>query len=138
VPTGSDKRWEGEIPIDDKDQYRERGVADAFNAAALATDPTSGTRNPPSLRAPNGVLEDTFMQATGRRIWNASSIYVPVLVIAGEYDTWSYPEDREALMRDLTNAPVTKSVLIKDATHFVIFEKNRGQLYDEVSKFLKE
>jgi pimeloyl-ACP methyl ester carboxylesterase len=134
----NDKRWEGEIPIDDKDQYRERGVADAFNAAALATDPTSGTRNPPSLRAPNGVLEDTFMQATGRRIWNASSIYVPVLVIAGEYDTWSYPEDREVLMRDLTNAPVKESVLIKDATHFVIFEKNRGQLYEAVSKFLRE
>src|SRR5205823_6067073 len=29
--------------------------------------------------------------------WNASSIYAPVLVIAGEYDTWSYPEDRDGL-----------------------------------------
>jgi pimeloyl-ACP methyl ester carboxylesterase len=56
--------------------------------------PTSNTRNPPSLRAPNGVLEDTFIQATGRRIWNASSIYVPVLVIAGEFDTWSFPEEK--------------------------------------------
>src|SRR5712692_8949584 len=80
-------RWDGEIPVQDKNQYREQGVVDAFNAEALATDPTSNTRNPPSLRAPNGVLEDTFMQATGRRIWNASSIYVPVLVIAGEFDT---------------------------------------------------
>lgn len=59
----------------------------AFWDACMATDPTSNTRNPPSLRAPNGVLEDTFTQATGRRIWNASSIYVPVLLIAGEYDT---------------------------------------------------
>jgi alpha-beta hydrolase superfamily lysophospholipase len=78
------------------------------------------------------------MQATGRRIWNASSIYVPVLVIAGEYDTWSYPEDRETLMRDLTNAHSKKSVLIPDATHFVIFEKNRFRLYEEVSRFLKD
>lgn len=130
-------RWDGEIPVEDKSQYREQGAVDAFNAEALATDPTSGTRNPPSLRAPNGVLEDTFMQATGRRIWNASSIYVPVLVIAGEYDTWSYPEDREGLMRDLTNAPVKKHVVIKNATHFVLFEKPRFEFFNEVLNFLK-
>ena len=70
---------------------------------------------------------------------------MPVLVIAGEYDTWSYPEDREVrpedrevLVRDLTNAPEKRSVTIPDATHFVIFEKNRFRLYDEVSRFLKE
>lgn len=130
-------RWDGEIPVEDKTQYREQAVAEAFINAALATDPTAGTRSPPSFRAPNGVLEDSFMQATGRRMWNASSIYVPTLVIAGEFDTWSYPEDRELLMRDLTNAPAKKSVLIKEATHFVLFEKNRGELYREVAEFLK-
>lgn len=134
----NDKRWEGEIPVNDKDSYREKAAAHAFSQAALATDPTSNTRNPPSLRAPNGVLEDTFHQATGRRIWNASSIYVPTLVIAGEYDTWSFPEDPEVLMRDLTNAPRTKSVLIKDATHFVLFEKNRGPFFEAIEAFLKE
>jgi pimeloyl-ACP methyl ester carboxylesterase len=131
-------RWDGEIPVQDKTQYREAGVPEAFWNACLATDPTSSSRNPPSLRAPNGVLEDTFMQATGRNIWNASSIYVPVLVIAGEYDTWSYPEDREGLMRDLTNTPAKKSVLIKDATHFVLFEKPRFDFFNEVLKFLRE
>jgi pimeloyl-ACP methyl ester carboxylesterase len=131
-------RWDGEIPLADKSQYREQAVVDAFNEAALATDPTSNTRSPPSLRAPNGVLEDSFYQATGRRIWNASSIYAPTLVIAGQYDTWSYPEDREGLMRDLVHSPLKKSVLIPDATHFVIFEKNRTQLYDAVFQFLKE
>jgi pimeloyl-ACP methyl ester carboxylesterase len=131
-------RWDGEIPVEDKASYREQAVVDAFNNEALATDPTSNTRTPPSLRAPNGVLEDSFMQATGRRMWNASSIYVPVLVIAGEYDTWSYPEDREALMRDLTNAPAKRSVLIKDATHFVLFEKNREQFFSEIESFLSD
>ena len=130
-------RWDGEIPIQDKSQYRDQGVVDAFNTAALGTDPTSGSRNPPSLRAPNGVLEDSFYQATGRRIWNASSIYVPTLVIAGEYDTWSYPEDREALMRDLTNVPFKKHVIIPDATHFVIFEKHRFELFNHVLSFLQ-
>lgn len=104
----------------------------------MKTDPTSQSRNPPSLRAPNGVLEDTFMQATGRRMWNASSIYVPTLVIAGEFDTWSFPEDREGLMRDLTNAPVKKHVLIHNATHFVLFEKQRFEFFNEIVNFLKE
>ena len=130
-------RWDGEIPVADKTEYREQGVVDAFNAAALATDPTAGTRNPPSLRAPNGVMEDSFYQATGRSIWNASSIYVPVLVIAGEFDTWSYPDDREGLMRDLTNAPVKKSVLIRNATHFVLFEKARLEFFNAIQDFLK-
>ena len=131
-------RWDGEIPVQDKSQYRDPGVPAAFWDACMATDPTSQSRTPPALRAPNGVLEDTFMQATGRRIWNASSIYVPVLVIAGEYDTWSFPEDREGLMRELTNAPAKKSVLIKDATHFVLFEKPRFEFFNEILKFLKE
>lgn len=131
-------RWDGEIPVADKSLYRDPALPDAFWNACLATDPTSGSRSPPSLRAPNGVLEDTFMQATGRRMWNASSIYVPVLVIAGEYDTWSYPEDRELLLRDLTNAPSKRSVLIKDATHFVLFEKARQQFFDEIDRFLRE
>jgi len=134
----NDKRWEGEIPLDNKDDYREKAAAHAFSVAALATDPTSNSRTPPSLRAPNGVLEDTFHQATGRRMWNASSIYAPTLVIAGEYDTWSFPEDREVLMRDLTNAPRKKSVLIKDATHFVLFEKNRVPFFEAIEAFLKE
>jgi pimeloyl-ACP methyl ester carboxylesterase len=131
-------RWNGEIPIDNKDEYREAALPAEFWKECMATDPTSNTRNPPSLRAPNGVLEDSFYQATGRPLWNASNIYVPTLVIAGQYDTWSYPEDREGLMRDLVHAPVKKNVLIPDATHFVLFEKQRDVFFDEISKFLKE
>ena len=134
---GNDARWDGEIPVADKNSFREEGVRDAFALEALKTDPTSQSRNPPSLRAPNGVLEDSFMQATGRAMWNASSIYVPTLVIAGEFDTWSFPEDRDGLMRDLTNAPVKKSVLIKNATHFVLFEKPRFEFFSEIDSFLK-
>jgi pimeloyl-ACP methyl ester carboxylesterase len=131
-------RWNGEIPVENKDEYREAAVPAAFWTECLATDPSSNTRNPPSLRAPNGVLEDSFYQATGRPLWNAASIYVPTLVIAGAYDTWSYPEDREGLMRDLVHAPVKRSVLIPDATHFVLFEKNRFQFFEEIFNFLKQ
>jgi pimeloyl-ACP methyl ester carboxylesterase len=131
-------RWNGEIPVENKDEYRDPALPVEFWNACLATDPTSGSRNPASLRAPNGVLEDSFYQATGRPLWNAANIYAPTLVIGGNYDTWSYPEDREGLMRDLVHAPVKRNVLITDATHFVLFEKNRFQFFDAIQKFLTE
>ncbi len=131
-------RWNGEIPLENKDEYRDPAVPVEFWKECMATDPTSATRTPPSLRAPNGVLEDSFYQATGRALWNAANIYVPTLVIAGAFDTWSFPEDREGLLRDLVHAPAKKSVLIPNATHFVLFEKPRFQFFEEIAKFLKE
>jgi len=130
--------WDGQIPVADKSQFRDPAVVAAFNEAALATDPTTGTRSPPSFRAPNGCLEDSFMGATGRPVWSASSIYVPTLVIAGEFDTYSFPADREGLMRELTNAPIRRSVTVKNATHFVFFEKPRFEFFDAVDGFLRE
>jgi pimeloyl-ACP methyl ester carboxylesterase len=131
-------RWDEEIPVADKSVYREQVVAEAYCAAVVASDPTSGTRSPASQRAPNGVREDAFMAATGRPIWNASSVYVPTLVIAGEFDTYSFPVDREGLMRDLSNAPSKRSVTLKNATHFVLLEKSRFELFEAIDAFLKE
>jgi pimeloyl-ACP methyl ester carboxylesterase len=131
-------RWNSEIPVENKDEYREAAVPAEFWKECMATDPTSSTRNPPSLRAPNGVLEDSFYQATGRPLWNAANIYVPTLVIAGAFDTWSYPQDREGLVRELVHAPVKKDVLIPNATHFVLFEKLRLEFFDKILAFLKE
>jgi pimeloyl-ACP methyl ester carboxylesterase len=130
-------RWNGEIPVENKDEYRDPAVPAEFWKECIATDPTSNTRNPPSLRAPNGVLEDSFYQATGRPLWNAANIYVPTLIIAGAYDTRSFPEDREGLMRDLVHVPVKKSALIPNATHFVLFEKPRFAFFEEILEFLK-
>lgn len=131
-------RWNGEIPLDNKDEYRDPAVPAAFWNECLATDPTSNSRTPASLRAPNGVLEDSFYQATGRPLWNAANIYAPTLVIGGDFDTWSFQEDRAGLMRDLVHAKVKHNVLIKDATHFVLFEKHRQEFYNAVLSFLKE
>src|SRR6185437_9803615 len=131
-------RWNGEIPVANKDEYRDPAVPAAFWNECLATDPTSNDRTPASLRAPNGVLEDSFYQATGRPLWNAANIYAPTLVIGGDFDTWSFQEDREGLMKALVHAPIKHNVLIHDATHFVIFEKHRMDFFEEVLKFMKE
>jgi pimeloyl-ACP methyl ester carboxylesterase len=63
---------------------------------------------------------------------------VPTLLIAGQFDTWSFPEDREGLMRELVHVPLKKNVLIPDATHFVLFEKARHQFFDNILAFIKQ
>jgi alpha-beta hydrolase superfamily lysophospholipase len=41
-------------------------------------------------------------------------------------------------MRALVHTPAKRNVVIKDATHFVLFEKNREQFFGEILKFMKE
>ena len=46
--------------------HRDPSLPAPFWNERLTTDPTSNSRTPPNLRAPNGVLEDSFYQRTGR------------------------------------------------------------------------
>src|SRR5258708_38000507 len=58
----NNKRWDGEIPVPDKTEYREQAVPDPFDAAALPTHPTRNSRNPPRPRPPHRALEESFYQ----------------------------------------------------------------------------
>jgi pimeloyl-ACP methyl ester carboxylesterase len=131
--------WNRTIPAEDKTSWRDPAVAEAYVREALASDPESNQHTLPCFRSPNGAMEDSFYLATGRRLWDASLIYVPTLVLASERDFWSRPADRERLKDDLVHAPV-KVVVIPDATHFVHLdraERGRRMLLEEVVKFLK-
>jgi hypothetical protein len=55
-----------QIPVEDKSQYREQAVVDAFNAACLATDPTSGSRTPP-ITAPLLTLQKMKLRTIGNK-----------------------------------------------------------------------
>jgi pimeloyl-ACP methyl ester carboxylesterase len=131
--------WDRSIPEQDKSTWRDPAVAKAYVDAALASDPTSISRTPPSFRSPCGALEDSFYLAIGRRIWDASLITAPTLILASERDFWSRPEDRQALLKDLTHAARVKVVVIPGATHFVHLdrpERGRKLLLDTVVAFL--
>lgn len=78
------------------------------------------------------------MQATRRRIWIAFVHLRADIGDRGEFDTWSYAEDRRGLLRDLTGVPVKRYVLIRNVTHFVLFEKPRFEFFNKVVNFLKE
>jgi len=130
--------WDRSIPEADKSVARDPRVAKAYEEAALASDPESASHTPPAFRSPNGCLEDSFYVAVGRKLWDASLIRVPTLVIASERDFWSRPEDRTALESDLVHAPRVKIVVILGATHFVHLERaqrGRDQLLKEIVSF---
>ena len=132
--------WDRSIPDGDKDLWRDPVVAKAYAQAALASDPTSGTRNPPSFRSPCGAMEDGFYLAVGRQLWDASLITIPTLILASERDFWSRPADRELLVKHLVHSPGVKTVLLKDATHFVHLDRpqhGREQLLEEIAKFVR-
>lgn len=132
-------RWEATIASDDKDSWRDPRVAEAYVAAAMASDPTSGERQPPSLRLPNGPLRDSYAVATGTMMWTATAITAPVLVVRGDRDHWSRPEDVTALRKDLHRSRDARFLEIPDATHFLFLdrpERGRGAFVAALLAFL--
>ena len=133
--------WDTSIPTDDKAKWRDPAVADSYVREALASDDTSGMRGPPSFRAPSGALEDSFYQACGRQLWDASLIQARTLVVAGERDFWSRPVDRERLMAHLVHAREARLHVIPNATHFVHLDRSeagRAEFVAVVREFLAD
>jgi pimeloyl-ACP methyl ester carboxylesterase len=131
--------WDKSIPSDDKTAWRDPGLVKAYQQAALASDPVAANRNPPAFRAPSGAMADSFELASGRKLWDATTITARVLVLRSERDFWSRPEDVTTLERDLTNAANVRAVTIPDATHYVHLdraEKGRAAFVAEVGRFL--
>src|SRR5215470_4340162 len=89
---------------------RDPAVAEAYVREALASDPDARSTTPPSLRAPLGALEDSFVQASGRRLYDASAITASVLLVRGAADFWSRPEDVQAFAHDAVRATKVETV----------------------------
>ncbi|MGE5717663.1 MAG: alpha/beta fold hydrolase, partial [Acidobacteriota bacterium] len=51
------RAWDRSLPDGDESAWRDPAVAKAFTDAALASDPTSTSRTPPSFRSPCGAFE---------------------------------------------------------------------------------
>ena len=133
--------WDRSIPLDDKSEWRDPAVAEAYVAAALESDPEGRSREPRAFRAPSGAMEDSFYLATGRSLWDASLVLAPTLVLRSERDFWSRPADAERLRAELVHAPRVSVVMIPGATHHVHLdrpERGRRQMLAAVLDFLSE
>ncbi|HEY6282171.1 MAG TPA: alpha/beta hydrolase [Burkholderiales bacterium] len=112
---------------------------ETWSAAALATDPVGAKQNPPVVRTPNGVNQDTLdYWMMGKPEWEPAKVTVPTLVVRGEWDAVNPLSGTQSVFDKLTNAPYRRLVQIGEGTHFLFLEKNRLQLFREVQLFLDE
>lgn len=133
--------WDRSIPVEDKSAWRDPAVAAAYVEAAIASDPTSAEREPPSFRAPSGALADSFLLATGAALWDARLTDADALIIRSENDFWSRTEDVAMLRQhlEMRDSGTVETLEIPQATHFVHLdraERGRDAFLDAVVRFL--
>jgi pimeloyl-ACP methyl ester carboxylesterase len=104
--------------------------------AYLASDPTSFTREPASVKVPNGALAALIEAWTGKLAYDAAGIKSPLLVVRGEWDTLNTEQDARWLLAAATSSPDKKYVEVPEATHLMLLEEKRSALYRATNEFL--
>ncbi|BBH54114.1 alpha/beta fold hydrolase [Fluviispira sanaruensis] len=88
---------------------------------------------PGSIRRVMGPMKDLFEVWNERPVYDISRIIQPTLVINGDQDLFA---DKN-LFKKLTGAKVKREIVIKNATHWIIYENNRKSYIDAIVSFLK-
>ena len=133
------QRWLTGVAAEKQKELIPSGWFDAWWKPNMQADPAGAERDPPVVRAPNGVVEDGLRYwGADTRYYDASTIRVPVLLVHAEWDADTPAYMAQALLARLTGAPTKRYVLVGEGTHTIIMERNRMQLFREVQLFLDE
>jgi pimeloyl-ACP methyl ester carboxylesterase len=108
------------------------GALEAVRDAAAASDPKSGELGG-QRRSPLGRLVD-MLRAEAQ--FDASQITVPTLVIRGVHDTFATKKDSRLLVDEL-GSEIKLYVEIRDASHFLQYEKGNVQYFEALKAFLE-
>jgi alpha-beta hydrolase superfamily lysophospholipase len=109
----------------------------AWGEAYLATDPTSGTRFPPSVWTPAGPGADVQAWWSGDWLYDPACVQAPTLLVRGEWDSLCTDVDATALLGALGSTHKT-DCRIERATHLMHLESQRAVLYRHTNDFLQE
>jgi pimeloyl-ACP methyl ester carboxylesterase len=132
-------RWLTGVPEDKKADLIPPGWFDTWADATFATDPVGAKATPPTLRAPNGTVQDTReFWGAGKPLYDPGLIKVPTFLAHAEWDQDLPSYMLYAYFDKLVNVPYKRYVQIGEGTHTVIMEKNRMQLFTSVQQFLDE
>jgi pimeloyl-ACP methyl ester carboxylesterase len=131
------ERLQAGAPDDRKNDLMPASWFEAWSAAALASDPVGSKQEPPVLRSPAGVFQDIRIYwDAGKPYYNPERIKTPTLLVVAEWDKVTPSRGAQALFHKLPSGPNKRLVEIGEGTHFVMLEKNRMQLFQEVQFFL--
>jgi pimeloyl-ACP methyl ester carboxylesterase len=112
---------------------------DVWAAAAVSTDPVGAARTPPTVRSPAGPVQDNLdYWSAGKPFYDPSRITAPTLIVTAEWDGRNPATLGRELFTKLTNAAAKRFIEIGEASHFMMLERNRLQLFREVQLFLDE
>jgi pimeloyl-ACP methyl ester carboxylesterase len=132
-------RWLKDVPADKQAALIPPGVFEAWASATWATDPESSRQNPPMLRAPNGVMEDSANNwNAGKALYDPGKITVPTLLLHAEWDADLPSYQAQGYFAELKNTPYKRLIELSEGTHTVMMEKNRMQFFHELMGFLDE
>ncbi len=129
------QRWNADIGAADPASRREEGLPEVIFDALAALDPQLRQQTPPAFRSPTGALADLVSVFNGKPLYDPAKITMPVLLVRGADDTTSTESDCKRLL-DAIASRAKSYAAIAPGSHFLCVEKNRGQLYECVGRFL--
>jgi pimeloyl-ACP methyl ester carboxylesterase len=132
------QHWFAGVPEERKQELVPSDWFERWAEAIFASDAVGAAQNPPVIRAPNGTLHDSqkYWRA-GVPFYDPSGISAPVLLVNGEWDRDTPSAMSQALFSRLKNAAWRRWVVVGEATHMLMLEKNRQDLFDEAQIFLE-
>lgn len=127
--------WDGEIPSADKSLFREAAAVHAADIALADSDPF--LREPHrGYRSPLGPMLDAMDVIRGHPLFDPARVTQPALLLRGAEDPRSSHDDAWNLFQRLGSLQ-KRIVTIGTGSHLLHLERNRYQLIDEITAFLK-
>lgn len=129
------RRWDEDLGGGDPSQFRDAGMPNLIFDTLTALDPVGRKQIPPAFRSPTGALADLVSVFNGRPLYDPAKLTMPTLLLRGAGDTTSTDTDTRRLLAAIQSAKKQYCV-INPGSHFLCVERNRGQLYEQLNRFL--
>ncbi|QDY44340.1 alpha/beta hydrolase [Candidatus Pantoea soli] len=129
-------RWLRSVPEHKKHDLIPEGGFSLWAEKTLSEEPDEVLRRKGLIRANNGPVQDTRKYWTaGVPVYQPADIRVPLLLLHGEWDADVPVELAMNWFISATRAPWKRWTEIGEATHMMVLEKNRRQVWREIALF---
>lgn len=125
-------RWDPEIPPGREQSRRDEVVLQALMADAMSSE-AAGRQ---SFTVPNGTLVDLFEVFSGRPLYHAKLLELPLLMIRGVHDQTSTAADAQGFFDSVASVDKTY-VQMGDSGHFLCAERKARQFQQLLIDFCK-
>ena len=129
------KRFVEDVPLGHPPVLMEHDFP-AWAELYLSSDPTSGLRNPPAVKTPNGPIADIMSAWSGMLAYDPAKIKAPIAIVSGEWDNLCKSSDVAWLLSAMISAPEKNDTKIANGTHLMHLEESRSGLYRTTTTFL--